>query len=133
MKLLESLYQKALQARNHAYAPYSGFSVGAALVSENGNMYAGSNVENASYPCGTCAEAGAISAMIAGGDKIIKDIVIVSGASDLIVPCGACLQRLREFSDEKTTIHLANLTKIEKSYKLSDLLPVSFSAEDLKK
>ncbi len=132
MKLLENAYQKALVARKNAYAPYSGFLVGAAVLSENGEIYAAGNVENASYPCGTCAEAGAIAAMVAAGDKKIKDIVIVADGNDLIVPCGACLQRIAEFSDENTTISLADLQKIQKSYKISELLPVSFSVKDLK-
>lgn len=130
---MDNLYKEALKARKNAYAPYSGFQVGAAILTEDEHIYAAGNVENASYPCGTCAEAGAIAAMISSGGRKIKEILIVSDGKDLIVPCGACLQRLKEFSDDQTTIHLANLQKIRQTYKLNELLPVSFGAEDLKK
>lgn len=133
MQLLETIYQKALTARENAYAPYSAFKVGAALCSESGQIYAACNVENASYPCGTCAEAGAISMMVAAGEKKIKDIVVVADSQILITPCGACLQRISEFSDEETMIHLADLRGIVKSYKFCELLPVSFHEENLKR
>ena len=132
MTNIEILYHKALEARQNAYAPYSGFKVGAALLSENGNIYAGANVENVSYPCGTCAEEAAVAMMVANGEYKISDIVIVADGQSLIAPCGACLQRILEFSSDRTTIHLADLTGIQKSCGIKELLPSAF-CEDLKK
>jgi len=132
MTITETLLSKAVEARQNAYAPYSNFKVGAAILTNKGNIYVGANAENVSYPCGTCAEAGAIAAMVAKGERLISDIVVVAEAKNLITPCGACLQRILEFSDDKTTIHLADLQGIKKSYNIKELLPVAFK-EDLKK
>lgn len=128
-----TLFEKALKAREQAYAPYSKFKVGAAILTPKGNIYVGANAENISYPCGTCAEAGAIAAMVCGGEYQISDIVVVAGGKNLITPCGACLQRIFEFSDKETKIHLADLEGIKKSYRIDELLPISFYQEDLKK
>ena len=132
MSQLSLLFNQALNARQNAYAPYSHFAVGAAVLSANGKIYAGCNVENISYPCGTCAEAGAIAAMNADGERLIKDIVVVAEGDSLISPCGACLQRIFEFADAETTVHLADLTGIKQSLKIAELLPVSFNEGSLK-
>lgn len=132
MSQLSLLFNQALNARQNAYAPYSHFAVGAAVLSANGKIYAGCNVENISYPCGTCAEAGAIAAMNADGGRLIKDIVVVADGDFLISPCGACLQRIFEFADAETTVHLADLTGIKQSLKITELLPVSFNEGSLK-
>lgn len=132
MSQLSLLFNQALNARQNAYAPYSHFAVGAAVLSANGKIYAGCNVENISYPCGTCAEAGAIAAMNADGGRLIKDIVVVADGDSLISPCGACLQRIYEFADAETTVHLADLTGIKQSLKITELLPVSFNEGSLK-
>lgn len=132
MSQLSLLFNQALNARQNAYAPYSHFAVGAAVLSANGKIYAGCNVENISYPCGTCAEAGAIAAMNANGGRLIKDIVVVADGDSLISPCGACLQRIFEFADAETTVHLADLTGIKQSLKITELLPVSFNEGSLK-
>lgn len=128
----DALFRTALEYRHNAYAPYSGFAVGAAILGGNGKIYGGCNVENISYPCGTCAEAGAIAAMNADGERLIKAIVVVADGKDLITPCGACLQRILEFADDNTMVHLANLEGIKKSYKLEQLLPVAFHEESLR-
>lgn len=133
MQEKEELYKVAQKAMENAYAPYSHFQVGAAILSENNNIYAGCNVENVSYPCGTCAEAGAISSMITNGDKNIKAILIIADSSQLIRPCGACLQRIAEFSTPDTTIYLANKEGIKQTILLPQLLPSIFTAEELKK
>ena len=122
LKLL-SLAQTASQ---NAYAPYSKFYVGAAILSEKGNSYQGCNVENVSYPIGTCAEEGAIAAMICAGDNKIAEILIYADSNKLITPCGACRQRIAEFADNSTKIHLANASGIQKSITLNDLLPHCF-------
>ncbi len=132
MAVAETLLKKALEARKNAYAPYSHFKVGAALVTPKGHIYVGANAENVSYPCGTCAEAGAIAAMVAGGETKIAEILIVADSKELIVPCGACLQRILEFSNKKTKIYAANMKGVQKTFRLSELLPVAFN-EDLKK
>ena len=126
MKIAEQLLKQALKARENAYAPYSHYSVGAAIYTQSGKIYSSCNVENISFPCGVCAEAGAISAMIAGGDTKIKTILVVSDGDNLVYPCGACLQRIAEFADEKTEICLADTQKIHKTYTLKELLPHCF-------
>ncbi len=129
MDILQELYEQALTARSNAYAPYSGYKVGAAIYTKNKNIYASCNVENVSFPCGTCAEAGAIAAMIAGGDKEIEAILVVADGKNLVYPCGACLQRIAEFSSEKTKIYLADLEKVCKIYTLNELLPYGFKED----
>lgn len=126
------LLDLALTVRKKAYVPYSKFPVGASIESNTGNFYAGCNVENVSYPIGTCAEAGAVAAMVAGGDKLIRKILIVADSKELIAPCGACLQRIKEFSDDKTRILLASPDGIKKTFKLSQLLPFGFDNTELK-
>lgn len=121
----------AAESRLKAYAPYSKFRVGAAILTTSGNIYSGCNVENASYPCGTCAEAGAISAMIAGGDQQIAEILIIANTGR-ILPCGNCLQKIAEFATPKTLIHSADLNGNSETYTLKQLLPHNFKAGDIK-
>lgn len=125
-RLIELSYEMML----NAYAPYSNFSVGAAILSESGKLFGGCNVENAAYPEGTCAEAGAISAMIAGGCKTIKEIYIVSKSENIVSPCGGCRQKIREFSSDQTKIFLCNIKWDYKLFSLNELLPFSFSEFD---
>jgi len=126
MSPLSNLLKQALQARENAYAPYSKFKVGAAILTTKNHIYAGANAENVSYPCGTCAEAGAIAAMVAAGEREISDIIVVADSQNLIVPCGACLQRILEFSNKQTKVHLANLSGVQKTYDINELLPIVF-------
>ena len=97
----------AREAMTRAYAPYSSFPVGAALLGANGRVYAGCNVENAAYPQGACAEAGAIGAMIAGGERLIAEILVIGDGDALVTPCGGCRQRIREFAALDAPIHIA--------------------------
>lgn len=131
MEISQQLFTKALAAQKNAYAPYSRYQVGAAVYTESQKIYASCNVENVSFPCGTCAEAGAIAAMIAGGDCKIKALLVVSDGRDLVYPCGACLQRIAEFSDAETVIYLADKNEIRKTYQLADLLPHTFKTMEL--
>ncbi len=131
MEISQQLFERAVTVKSNAYAAYSHYCVGAAIYSESGKIYASCNVENISYPCGTCAEAGAISAMVAGGDKKIAAILITSDGKDLVYPCGACLQRIAEFADAKTLIYLADKEKICQTYHLNDLLPHNFKTVEL--
>lgn len=133
MDIKEQLFEKAKSVREDAYAPYSHYKVGAAILSEHQKIYVGCNVENVSFPCGTCAEAGAIASMIASGDKKIEAILITASGKDLVYPCGACLQRIAEFGDDNTIIYLANIEKICKKYLLKDLLPYNFKEEEIGK
>ena len=92
-----SLFQQALKVRELAHAPYSKFKVGAAIRTATGKIFVGCNVENIAYPEGSCAEAGAISAMIAGGEKQIEEIIVVADSPVPISPCGGCRQKIAEF------------------------------------
>ena len=133
MEIKKGLLEKAVAAQKNAYAPYSGYKVGAAVLSESGNIYASCNVENVSFPCGTCGEAGAIAAMIAAGErKIVALLVVAAGektsGEELVRPCGACLQRIAEFADKDTPVYLADIGGIKEEYHLRELLPQGFKA-----
>ena len=127
----EDLFAAARAAREHAYAPYSGFAVGAAVRGASGRIYAGSNVEYAAFPVGTCAEAGAVSAMIAAGETRLVEALVVANAPDLVTPCGACRQRLREFAGDDVVVHAAGASGILASFTLGALLPQSFGPHHL--
>lgn len=128
---LDSLFAAALAARDQAYAPYSRYQVGAALLDERGRLHAGCNVENAAYPVGTCAEAGAIAAMVAGGGRRIVAMLVVADGPALVAPCGACRQRICEFAADATPVHLANLDGIGRTMSVAELLPAAFGPDNL--
>jgi len=116
----------ASKAQKNAHAPYSNFYVGAAILDENAQLHASCNVENAAYPLGQCAEAGAISAMIASGSKQIKQILIASPNDKFCPPCGGCRQKIAEFADAQTEVHLATKNGQVKTVKFEALLPLAF-------
>jgi cytidine deaminase len=116
----------ALKAQKNAHAPYSNFKVGAAIIDENSQLHASCNVENAAYPLGQCAEAGAISAMVASGSKQIKQILITSPNDEFCPPCGGCRQKIAEFADKQTEVHLATQSGDIKTVKFTELLPLAF-------
>lgn len=128
---LARLFEAARAVRERAYAPYSRFQVGAALCDEHGAVHAGCNVENAAYPVGTCAEAGAIAAMIAAGGRAIRAMVVLGAGPGLVTPCGACRQRIREFAEPDVAIHVADPDGIRARFDLGALLPESFGPENL--
>ena len=128
---MSDLFEKARTVRENAHAPYSKFKVGAALRTVSGKEFIGCNVENSAYPQGTCAEAGAIAAMIASGEKEILEICIIADSPSPVSPCGGCRQKLAEFSQPSTRVHLANLHGVLESHTLGDLLPHSFSSDHL--
>ncbi|MBV9567886.1 MAG: cytidine deaminase [Hyphomicrobiales bacterium] len=128
---LKLLFDAALAARTQAYAPYSRFPVGAALRSREGAVFAGCNVENASYPLVTCAEAGAIAAMVAAGHKRVAEILIIGGAEKIVTPCGACRQRLREFATPEVLVHCMTPRGARTTYSVGALLPAAFGPEHL--
>ena len=126
-----SLFDAALTVRENAHAPYSRFKVGAAIRARSGAVYAGCNVENVAYPQGTCAEAGAIAAMIAGGDTKIAEVCVVADAPAPVPPCGGCRQKLAEFAGADTTITMATTDGQSLTMTMQDLLPGAFSARHM--
>jgi len=128
---IEALFEAARLAQSRAYAPYSGFAVGAAALGESGAVYAGCNVENAAYPVGTCAEAAAIGAMVAAGERRLAAILVVGDGDELVTPCGACRQRIREFGAADTPVHAAGPNGVRETFVLGDLLPRAFGPDNL--
>ena len=122
-----------MAARRLAYAPYSNFLVGAALLSEDGRVFAGCNVENAAYPVGTCAEAGAIAAMVAGGARRLVAILVVGEGPEPLAPCGACRQRIAEFAARDAVVHLAGSRGVATTVSVADLLPHAFGPHALER
>ncbi|RVU16643.1 cytidine deaminase [Methylobacterium oryzihabitans] len=131
MTVLDSLLDAARAAQARAHAPYSRFRVGSAILDEAGAVHAGCNVENAAYPVGTCAEAGAIAAMVAAGGRRIAAILVLGDGDALVTPCGACRQRIREFAAPDTPVHVAGPGGLRRSFTLDELLPASFGPDNL--
>lgn len=125
------LIDKAIKARENAYAPYSKFKVGAAILTSNQEIYTGCNVENASYGLTNCAERTAIFTAVVNGESKIEAIAIVGDTEGPISPCGACRQVIAEFSDKDTKIILTNLKGDVLVTTMSEILPGSFSSKDL--
>ncbi len=123
---LTELFEAAREARENAYAPYSHFKVGAAILTPEGEIFSGCNVENAAYPEGACAEAGAIAAMARAGRRRIAEILVIGDGKGLCTPCGGCRQRIREFAEGATPIHVAGLNGVRASFTLDELLPHAF-------
>jgi cytidine deaminase len=127
-----TLIAAAMAARAKAYAPYSRFLVGAAVKDDQDRIHAGCNVENAAYPQGTCAEAGAIAAMVLAGGRRITECVVVGQGDALVTPCGGCRQKLREFGASDLVIHVCGEDgTVRRSFTLDELLPASFGPENL--
>ena len=125
------LLEAARDARKKAYAPYSRFLVGAAILDDQGKLHKGCNVENAAYPQGTCAEAGAIAAMILAEGRRIKAIAVVGESLDPVTPCGGCRQKIREFAKPTTPILIGDLKVLRLRQTLAELFPHSFGPEYL--
>ena len=121
------LLPAATDVRDRAYAPYSRFKVGAALRAESGALYVGCNVENVAYPEGTCAEAGAIAAMIAGGDTRIAEVFVIADSPSPVPPCGGCRQKMAEFADAGVRVTLCTTDGLQKTMTVAELLPGSFT------
>ena len=124
----DDLIKAAQDARANAYSRYSGFSVGAAIVDDQGRLHVGCNVENAAYPLGNCAEAAAIAAMVLEGGLRIARIAVIGGHGDAepCTPCGGCRQRIHEFADDNTVILAMDDSKNWKQYSITELLPAGF-------
>jgi cytidine deaminase len=131
MNMDPRLLDAARQAMAKAHAPYSNYQVGAAILGDDGVIYAGCNVENAAYPEGWCAETSAIGAMVLGGARKIREIAVIGAGAGLTTPCGGCRQRIAEFGTPETPVHICGAEGLRQSFKLGDLLPESFGKEHL--
>lgn len=124
---IDNLIQQADQVKENAYCPYSHFKVGAAILTDKNNIYSGCNIESSAFGATLCAEGAAIANMVSSGEKYIKDIVVTSSSDTECYPCGICLQKISEFSDNNTQIHICVNNKIIHSYKMNQLLPHGFN------
>ena len=138
---LTQMWAAARAAQTRAYAPYSRYAVGAAILDEQGEVHAGCNVENAAYPQGWCAEASALAALVLSGSRRARAVLVLGGAGgdgggatggDWITPCGGCRQKLREFCDPEVPIQSATADALGPVYTLDQLLPHSFGPGHLK-
>lgn len=130
---MRDLADAAKAARRLAHAPYSKFCVGAAMRDEQGRVFAGCNVENASYPQGWCAEPSAISALVLAGGKRITEVAVMGNGDVLCTPCGGCRQKIREFAGDDVNIHCCTEDGVLiRTFTLGELLPFSFGPEHLK-
>lgn len=133
----QELAQKALEARGMSYSPYSHYRVGAALLSEDGSLYQGGNIENASYGATNCAERTAIYKAVSDGKRRIKAIAIAGGMegtepTDYAYPCGTCRQVMQEFGDDDLEIIVVKSMTDYREYSLRELLPYGFGGESIK-
>lgn len=136
MNQIESLCKQAIEAMNMAYAPYSGYKVGAALLCADGSVYTGCNIENAGYSATNCAERTAIFKAVSEGKRDFTDIAVCGGENGVLnaspfPPCGICRQVMREFCRDDFRIHMITSDKI-KTFTLAELLPMSFGPENLR-
>lgn len=128
---MQELYKKALEARKHAYTPYSKFNVGCAVKTESGRIFTGANVENASYGLTVCAERNAIFAAVNAGELKITHLCVVADVPEPVSPCGACRQVIREFGGKECTVIMGTCSGLTKTATLDELLPYSFGPEHL--
>lgn len=127
----KDLIEKAIEASNRAYAPYSHFKVGAALELEDGRVIQGCNVENASFGLTNCAERTALFAAVAQGEKNFKKLVVYVDRADFTPPCGACRQVINELAADAEILLVNNQKKVRRT-SIKELLPLSFGSADLK-
>ena len=128
-----TLLAAAARVRENAHAPYSGFRVGAAIRTADGAIYLGCNVENAAYPEGTCAEAGAIAAMCAAGARDIAEVAVIADSPAPVTPCGGCRQKLAEFAAPDTPVIMGTVAGAEIRTTVGALLPGAFGRDHLAK
>lgn len=128
---VSELFEAALAVQRNAYAPYSHFPVGAAILSPSGRIHAGCNVENAAYPVGSCAEAGAIAAMVAAGETEIVALLTICDSIEVGTCCGGCRQRVREFAALDTPIYACGPDGVRAVFTMEGLLPTSFGPDNL--
>ncbi len=126
-----SLLDAARAVRENAHAPYSHFKVGAAIRSVSGAIYTGCNVENVAYPQGTCAEAGAIAAMVAAGDTVIAELLVIADSPSPVTPCGGCRQKIAEFAAGDVPVTMCTMDGERLRMTVADLLPGVFTARHM--
>ena len=127
----EDLIAAAREVRDNAHAPYSGFAVGAALRTASGRVHVGCNVENVSFPEGTCAEAGAIAAMVAAGECEIVEIAVIADSPAPVPPCGGCRQRIAEFAAADVPVVMATTGGGRSGMTVAEMLPGAFAASHM--
>lgn len=137
-RLISELIEKAFEVRENSYSPYSGYRVGAALLGEDGRIFTGTNVENASYPAGLCAERSALARAVSDGAGKLRAVAVVGGngneraeVSGWCYPCGICRQALSELCAPDFIVISARSQKDYRIFTLSELLPLSFGADSL--
>jgi len=126
---LGALLAAARDVQGRAHSPYSAFPVGAAIRTASGRIFAGCNVENASFPEGICAEAAAIGSMVSAGETEIVEVLTIANGEQLTTCCGGCRQRIREFAGPNTPVHAAGPEGVRRTFTLGELLPESFGPE----
>jgi cytidine deaminase len=132
MSNFDQMFSKAREILNHSYSPYSNFPVSCVIRTKNDHLFAGVNMENAAYPEGLCAEGTALGQMISAGEREIAEVVICAQGNTLCFPCGGCRQKLAEFSDQHTVIHICHANTHEvHTTTMNALLPHSFSKREL--
>ena len=129
---MQELLDTAREAQANAYAPYSGFLVGAAIRADDGTIHSGCNIENAAYPEGICAEGAAIAAMVRAGKRRIAEVLVIGSGTAPCAPCGGCRQKIGEFADPGTPVHLCGSEGEYLTVTVGDLLPHAFGPADLK-
>ena len=122
----KKLLLAAIEARKKAYAPYSKFHVGASVLGSNGKIYSGCNVENASYGLTCCAERNAVFAMIADGERKIRELLVIGESDGFLPPCGACRQVIAEFAPPSAMVHMCNKKGACRSASVGELVPFIF-------
>lgn len=128
-----TLKDAATAVRLNAHAPYSNFKVGAAIRAASGAIYVGCNVENVAYPEGTCAEAGAIAAMVAAGETQLTEVYVIADAPVPVSPCGGCRQKLAEFGNDGVPVTMATTDGAEQKATIGELLPAAFDTDHMNK
>lgn len=122
----KELLTAARKARRKAYAPYSKFPVGAAVLGGTGRIYSGCNVENASFGLTCCAERNAVFAMVADGEKRVREVLVIGASAEFLPPCGACRQVLAEFASPRTKVHMCDAKGSCLTTTVGELLPYIF-------
>jgi len=131
MNETDDMLTLAQQAQDRAHAPYSGFRVGAVLRGGSGRLYSGCNVENAAYPQSQCAEASALGALVLGGDSRVTEVLVLGPGDRPLTPCGGCRQRLLEFAEADTPVHLYSASGENHTLTLGALMPHAFGPDRL--
>lgn len=130
--MARDLFEAARSAMARAHAPYSKFPVGAAIRTADGRIFAGANIEVASFPEGWCAETTALAHYVMGGGGTITEIAVVAERMARVTPCGGCRQRLAEFAGPEASLHLCDATGVVETVTLGEMLPLGFAGETLR-